>query len=73
MGEFICIIFNEQIGNCCCNQRKDTLPEMIKLPTSICPTEDGHKAVSRPQAEANVGSQNEGSITTDDSVRRSYH
>ena len=71
---FVLYLMNK-IGNCCCNQRKDTLPEMIKLPTSIRPTDDGRKAVSRPQAEANVGSQNdrEGSITTDDSVRRSYH
>ena len=65
MGEFICIIFNEK-------KHKDMLPEMIKLPTSICPTNDGCKVVSRPKA--NVGSQNdhEGSITTDDSVHHSY-
>ena len=58
-----------KIGNCCRTQRKDAPPEIIKLPI-IHPTDDGRKAVSRP--EANVGSQNdrEGSITTDDSVCR---
>jgi len=54
-----------KIDNRCWTQRKDTPPEMIKLPTS-------HPTNKIPRPETGVESQSgrEGSVTTDDSVRR---
>jgi hypothetical protein len=62
--------FDQQLGNWGWTQRKDTPPEMIKLPT-VHPADS--TPFSAPESDVKPQNAREASITTDDSVCRQYN